>query len=128
MKTDSFFLFEYIYSIIRIKPIKNVNRHCVCTSSKDQMCSTWVLTLKFPNTEWKLYRYCLIEVDFVDTVTILLSMKKRDRIRFCELSKTGLHLSYFFPPPLSDTEGIKKKKGGIFYIQTSEKSYPFHLK
>lgn len=114
---------------MRIKPIKNVNRHCVCTSSKDQMCSTWG-TLKFPNTEWKLYRYSLIEVDFVDTVTILLSMKKRKRIRFCELSKTGLHLSYFFfPPPLSDTEGIKKKKrGGIFYIQTSEKSYPFHLK
>lgn len=128
MKTDSFFLFEYIYSIIRIKPIKNVNRHCVCTSSKDQMCSTWVLTLKFPNTEWKLYRYCLIEVDFVDTVTILLSMKKRDRIRFCELSKTGLHLSYFFPPPPIWHWGNKEKKRGYILHTDIWKILSFSLK
>lgn len=55
----------------------------------------WVLTLKFPNFECKLYRYCLIEVDSVGTVIMLLSMRESDRMRFCELSKAGLHLSYF---------------------------------
>lgn len=43
------------------------------------MCSTWVLTLKFPKFEWKLYRYCLIEVDSVGTVIMSLSMRKRGR-------------------------------------------------
>lgn len=52
---------------------------------------------------------------------MLLSTRKSDRMRFCELSKAGLHLSYFLLFFQADTEGIKKKKRcGIFYMESSE--------